>query len=180
MQESVFLALAPTLFLKCIKSPVVPKRVNEGGFMFEINEYLAVNDSVPTRTPPCPMLFNRVHITYEGYLNACCVDYQNYLAVADLNTLSLRDAWHSESFVELRRKHLAGAVEGTLCYNCLFNKDTPVEPWMPQHAAAYRADRSRIATEMRERLSGSPASEGQEEARVPSGDADVRGNQRSK
>lgn len=127
--------------------------INQGGFMFEVNEYLSVQGPALTRTPPCPMLFNRIHITHEGYLNACCVDYQNYLVVADLNVLSLGEAWHSESFVELRRRHLEGALEGSLCYNCLFNANTPVEPWMPRYATLYRPDESAIVAEMHRRLS---------------------------
>lgn len=153
--------------------------MNQGGFMFEVNEYLTVDGAAPTRTPPCPMLFNRAHVTHEGYLDACCVDYQNYLVVADLNTSSLRDAWHSESFVELRRKHLAGAVERTLCHNCLFNTDMPVEPWMPRYAAAYQPDKARIAAEMHDRLRGLPADEEQKKTCAPSGEADVRCYNRS-
>ena len=36
----------------------------------------------------------------EGYLTACCVDYQNYLTIADLNLVSIGDAWKSKAFRE--------------------------------------------------------------------------------
>ena len=39
------------------------------------------------------MPFNRIHVTWEGYLTLCCVDYQNYLIVEDLNKISLWDAY---------------------------------------------------------------------------------------
>lgn len=45
--------------------------------------------------------------TCEGYLTLCCVDYQNYLAVADLNTESLNEAWNNAYARELRRKNHA-------------------------------------------------------------------------
>ena len=54
-------------------------------------------------TVPCPMIFNRLHITTEGYLDACCVDMNNYLAIADLHTVSLKQAWDSPIFRELRK-----------------------------------------------------------------------------
>ncbi len=153
---------------------------NQGGFMFEVNEYLSVDGHTSMRTPPCPMLFNRIHITCEGYLNACCVDYQNYLAVADLNTLSLRDAWLSESFVQLRQRHLAGTLEDILCYNCLFNQDTPVKPWMPQYAAAYECDKTQIAAEMHRRFQVGLADEARAATCAPSSEVKVRRYSQSK
>lgn len=128
---------------------------NQGGLMFEVNEGLTVDGSELARQPPCPMLFNRIHITYEGYLSACCVDYQNYLVVADLNETSLAEAWHSDAFVELRRKHLDNALEGTLCYNCLFNRNDAVEPVMPQHATLYDTTASSTGAGARNRPRGS-------------------------
>lgn len=109
---------------------------NQSGMMFEINQFLKFNkEDLPTnQLPPCSMIFNRFHITYEGYLTICCADFQNYLVVADLNKCSLKDAWHNEIFVEIRRRHLENNLEGTLCYNCLYNKNTNVEPLMPQYA----------------------------------------------
>ena len=78
--------------------------------------------------PPCPLPFNRLHISCEGYLTLCCVDYQNYLAVADLNEMALMDAWHGDAAVEARRMHLEDRIEGTLCSNCLYAKTDPIEP----------------------------------------------------
>ena len=76
----------------------------------------------------CFMVFNRLHITSEGYLTLCCVDYQNYLAVADLNTESLKEAWNNSYARELRRRHLEHNLKGTMCYNCLKNCNETVVP----------------------------------------------------
>ena len=59
----------------------------------------------------CMVPFNRLHVTCEGFLTACCVDYQNYLTVADLNLVSVKEAWSSKEFVELRKKHLSGNLK---------------------------------------------------------------------
>ncbi len=71
---------------------------------------------------PCSMIFNCFHITYEGYLTACCVDEENLLFIADLNQVPLAEAWHSEKFVDLRQRHLCGnkqKIGNILCRNCL-------------------------------------------------------------
>lgn len=71
---------------------------------------------------PCIQLFNRLHITKEGYLNACCSDMNNMLAVADLKEMSLKDAWNCEEMVELRRQHLKKVIGNNICYNCIYGR----------------------------------------------------------
>ena len=70
----------------------------------------------------CPMPFNRLHVTCEGYLTLCCTDYQNYLAVADLREMSLSEGWYSPAFVDIRLRHMEQRLEGTLCGNCWLNR----------------------------------------------------------
>jgi pyruvate-formate lyase-activating enzyme len=76
----------------------------------------------------CRLPFNRLHVSCEGYLTLCCVDYQNYLAVADLTKTSLAEAWHNPAFREMRRRHLGGQLSGSLCGNCWLGETGPVEP----------------------------------------------------
>lgn len=76
----------------------------------------------------CKMPFNRLHVTCEGYLTLCCVDYQNYLAVADLKEMSLHEAWQLPAFQELRQRHLDADLRGTLCGNCWYGYRDSVEP----------------------------------------------------
>lgn len=104
---------------------------NVGGTMKnEIDACLSAPSEagVHSESDACFMVFNRLHITCEGYLTLCCVDYQNYLAVADLNTESLKEAWNNSYACELRRKHLEHNLKGTMCYNCLKNCNETVRP----------------------------------------------------
>ena len=71
---------------------------------------------------PCIQLFNRLHVTKEGYLNACCSDTDNMLAIADLREVSLRDAWYSEDMIELRRQHIQKDIRNNICYNCIYGR----------------------------------------------------------
>lgn len=80
----------------------------------------------------CQIPFNQVNITREGYLRACCNDYQNNLAIVDLNTMPLGEGWTNAKFRELRRRHLEDKLEGTLCHSCIHGKRTDVRPLDPQ------------------------------------------------
>ena len=106
-----------------------------GDFVDEFLIYEAANGSgqmfgyatIPVSVP-CSLPFEVVYITCEGYIRACCNDYQNYLAIEDLAEMSLKDAFYSQRFQALRQGHLDGDPAGTLCHNCLFNKKDPVKP----------------------------------------------------
>lgn len=89
---------------------------------------------------PCPLPFQRLHVTAEGYLRVCCNDYQNYLTVADLNHVTLQDAWQAPIFREIRQRHLDKRLEGTLCHNCIHNVNAPIEPLVP--SLAVKVDRA--------------------------------------
>ncbi|WP_420547765.1 radical SAM/SPASM domain-containing protein [Curvivirga sp.] len=79
----------------------------------------------------CGIPFNKVHISWEGFLRVCCNDYENLLAVVDLNKTTLEEAVYSEEMRKVRRDHLNKNLEGTLCYNCQYNCQTPVQPLNP-------------------------------------------------
>lgn len=76
----------------------------------------------------CTLPFKRFHISREGYLRACCNDYQNALALEDLNQLPLKKAWISKRFKELRHRMISGKIKGTLCHNCLYGLKEKVLP----------------------------------------------------
>lgn len=67
-------------------------------------------------------------VTPQGFATACVVDYDNYLATTDLRNCSLKEAWESKLFKELRKKHLSGNLEGLICNNCLHNDEGVCEP----------------------------------------------------
>lgn len=109
---------------------------NVSGCMGEIKNYLSVNDDGKYQPHKgiCPMPFNKIIISYEGYLTMCCLDYQNYLTVADLNHCTIKDAWNNENACLFRQKMKAGILEGLLCSNCLKNKIEHVEPLSRNHS----------------------------------------------
>ena len=109
---------------------------NQSGLMCEEVKRLTVEHDEHdfNITIPCFQAFHTVNVSYEGYLTACCADFQNYLAVADLNEVSLKDAWDSEAFCKLRDKHLTDSLEGTLCYNCAYNCKQSIAPLVSKYA----------------------------------------------
>jgi molybdenum cofactor biosynthesis enzyme MoaA len=78
--------------------------------------------------PPCSMLWNRIHVTQEGYLTLCCIDYENALTYADLNKTTLKDAWENDIIVSMRKRHQTQKLDRTLCKNCLYGTDDKVFP----------------------------------------------------
>jgi len=70
------------------------------------------------KTVPCSMVFDRIHVTHDGYLTACCQDFDRELLIANLNEVSLKEAWISKRAVEIREKHANKNVEDLICNNC--------------------------------------------------------------
>ena len=127
----------------------------QGGNMLE-NEGLLTSRVVPNRyRSPCHMLFNRAHITCEGYLTLCCVDYQNYLAICDLRETTLAEAWKDPLFQTMRRRHLQHDLKGTLCYNCINSIESEVSPLRKDLATSvdFRLQSRRNEERQRARLS---------------------------
>lgn len=77
---------------------------------------------------PCGMLWNRVHLTWEGYLTLCCVDYEDVLSYADFNKESLESTWNNQVIQEMRKRHQSLDLKGTLCHNCLYKAKEDVFP----------------------------------------------------
>ena len=100
------------------------------GMMNDVIEELRIDKEPEIKSVewPCRYLFNNVMISCEGYLTACCSDFQNYLAIEDLNEVPLIDAWHSERFIEFRRNHLKHDYQQSICSNCLSGGCDPSKP----------------------------------------------------
>jgi len=73
----------------------------------------------PSEPLPCWTAFTSAHVLYDGRLSACCLDGTGGWIMGDLKTQSLMEAWNSEKFVKLRKKHLAKDVTGTICQKCI-------------------------------------------------------------
>lgn len=128
-----------------------PSVSNQGGYMPE-NKILASEEFtlMPASKCPCFMLFNRMHVTCEGYMTLCCVDYQGYLTLADLKETPLKEAWHSPAFQAVRQRHLDNKLEGTLCFNCVNNVATKVEPLDPALAFNYDFEKGSEANSLKQ------------------------------
>jgi len=69
---------------------------------------------------PCWALFNAAKITWNGWLTACCFDHDEKFEIADLNKVSLMEAWNNQKFVDMRQEHLSNDFsEVSLCAKCL-------------------------------------------------------------
>lgn len=79
----------------------------------------------------CPQPFSRITVSQEGFMRVCCNDYQNMLAIEDLNRMPIQEAWYGERMVELRRRHMEYRLKGTICYNCLTGKNIRAYPVNP-------------------------------------------------
>jgi len=76
----------------------------------------------------CSMVFNRIHVTYNGLLTACCVDFNHDLILGDLNKTPLEEVWNSKTALDLRKRHMEGNLTGTMCYGCMKNEYHPYQP----------------------------------------------------
>ena len=77
---------------------------------------------------PCQMLWNRYHLTAEGYLTGCCIDYELDLAFADINSFSLKESWNNELARKLRSAHINKDLSGLVCDQCMHNEARPYKP----------------------------------------------------
>lgn len=105
---------------------------NQSGMMPIESEFLKCNDEnnkiQSSRVIPCHYLFNVLNVSYEGYLTACCTDFQNYLAYADLNKVDIISAWHNSIITKLRKEHLKFKLGNNLCYNCIYGSKKIPKP----------------------------------------------------
>jgi len=68
---------------------------------------------------PCSMVFDRIHVTYDGFLTACCQDFNRDLLLADLNKVSLSEGWKNEKAEALRQAHRQKNLKNWLCAGCV-------------------------------------------------------------
>lgn len=93
---------------------------NQGGLISNIDDLaFDKNDNIKL---PCFYPFNSIVVTHEGYITACCMDFQNYLVYGNLNRENLEDIWNNKIITDFRKKQLNGKVENTICENCYQNK----------------------------------------------------------
>lgn len=114
---------------------------NQCGNLHENNELGTINSTNPRGRGDrnvCFQPFKSLTITPEGLVSSCVVDYSKDLIVADLNKVSLKEAWEGEIFREFRKRHKTRNLKGLICYNCMYNENEPVRPLMPEYAQHFK------------------------------------------
>ena len=104
----------------------IHKAYNQGGRTLNKSENLNYNSNKENdeNHKPCEMLWNRTHLTAEGNLTACCVDYENDLVYTKFdNDKSLDEQFNSSNMINLRLKHIENNLEGTICDGCIHNNN---------------------------------------------------------
>ena len=81
-----------------------------GGLMLENNSLIGGFTSVNE----CSVLFNTIHINYDGTLFACDNDANNSFQIANLLETDLFEAWYGAKMLELRK----GIMNGNLNKKC--------------------------------------------------------------
>lgn len=120
----------------------------------QIRSQLSLDYPAQGQAPPCAMLWNRFHVTWEGYLSLCCVDYENLLTYADLNAREpLGSLWRNAVIVEMRRRHQRQELGNTMCQNCLYGTQVPVEPLTSIRRPLTAPDRTSAVGAIAERVS---------------------------
>lgn len=113
---------------------VIFRNVVDGIFKIDgLTEYLKPKESERLngkgeRVLPCNMLFDRIVIDELGYLCICCYAGEDLARVINVQGISLKDAVYSDEMRNIRKKHIIGDVEGTICNKCIFGKDEYMKP----------------------------------------------------
>lgn len=140
-----------TFFEDICDEVVISEVKNQGGLLPEIDKMnIGYNDNIKL---PCFYVFNSLTVTCEGYLSACCMDFQNYLAYADLNKNSMIEAWTNECITKFRKRQIAGDVNGTICENCINGTCKKIHPINEELATRFETDQMYSETDFEERIS---------------------------
>lgn len=111
---------------------IIQKVTNQGGLIpnfdkIAVDEEVAgcINNDIKL---PCNYPFNSIVVTCEGFLTACCMDFENNLVYADLNTTSLEESWNNRVIKMLRKKHINKEMKNTLCQSCYYKTSCSCKP----------------------------------------------------
>ncbi len=89
---------------------------NRGNHDQITSDAIAVRDLEPFDW--CKRMFNQIYVLYDGRLVQCCADWEQSSVMGDLSRDPLPTIWHGARYTEMRRRFLAGEVQGTLCDGC--------------------------------------------------------------
>jgi len=81
------------------------------------NTYLKPTNDIETA---CSDLWRRMFVWWDGKVNPCDVDYKSTLSVGNYQKKTLKQLWQSDSYKDLRKKHLTkkrGSIKP--CSSCI-------------------------------------------------------------
>jgi len=68
---------------------------------------------------PCPNPFKRITVSWDGWLTACCIDFELQMAYAKYEKGTLRQAWTSQALERMRQGMLdMDFASVPMCANC--------------------------------------------------------------
>jgi radical SAM protein with 4Fe4S-binding SPASM domain len=89
---------------------------NQGGNMSEDNLGLYIDKKCEKNL--CKEPFDRIVVTSEGLVTACCMDNDNNLVYGNVNDNLLSEIWTSPNAQAIRKQHLTGENLNYFCKNC--------------------------------------------------------------
>ncbi len=59
-----------------------------------------------------------------------------------MNNVNIEEAWRSENYKALRKRHLEKELEGLICHNCMNNCNDKFQPLDSQYYRAFKEPKS--------------------------------------
>ncbi|MBU0995474.1 MAG: radical SAM protein [Proteobacteria bacterium] len=73
---------------------------------------------------PCPEIWHRLSISFDGHVTVCCQDYNFDLEIGNLKDSDIVSLWHGKALTELRERHKHLDFKNTLCQTCTANEES--------------------------------------------------------
>ena len=67
-----------------------------------------INPGPVKETPRCPEVFDRISVSWDGTVTACCRDYDNLLMLGNIKHQTIQEMWHGKSINRIRQYLLNG------------------------------------------------------------------------
>lgn len=78
----------------------------------------SVNLKEDKQENPCPQLWQRLSIHWNGDATVCCSDFDGFLKIGNVKDKNIKDLWNSDEFNKLRDKHQNRNFSGLICQTC--------------------------------------------------------------
>lgn len=66
----------------------------------------------------CTRMMTQAYILFNGDLVLCCVDWERSTIMGSVREQSIEQVWNNEAYRQMRRRFLAGDLQGTICADC--------------------------------------------------------------